>query len=97
MAAFQSAGKKSLAERLMAALVAGAEAGGDQRCGEQRARSAFVTVYRADDDARTPYYHVAVYGIDKGGIPAVARLAEEFTRWKRGGQDQKSTRSYIVP
>ena len=96
-AAFPAAKKASLAARLVQALVAGAEAGGDQRCGEQRARSAFVTVYRPDDDPRTPYFHIVVYGVAKGGEPAVALLEKEFDRRRRQGADPKSTRLYIVP
>ncbi|MBL4702782.1 MAG: DUF1028 domain-containing protein, partial [Phycisphaeraceae bacterium] len=34
-----------MAERLMLALQAGEQAGGDNRCGSQYARSAFISVY----------------------------------------------------
>src|SRR3569832_1537048 len=40
--------KRPIEETLLSALEAGASAGGDKRCGKQRATSAFVTVIRAD-------------------------------------------------
>ena len=49
-AAFHAVKGKSLGERLMAALVAGANAGGDKRCGKQHATAAFLTVYKQPKD-----------------------------------------------
>lgn len=71
---------KSLSERLMAALKAGEQAGGDKRCGEQYARSAFISVYNPKEDAITK---LSVYGIKKGGQPAVTKLAEQYADWKK--------------
>jgi uncharacterized Ntn-hydrolase superfamily protein len=97
LAAFEKANGKPLTERLVAAMAAGARAGGDRRCGKQHARSAFVTVYRRDDNPRWPYFHMVVYGCEKAGVRAVERLAQEFDRWKEYGTKQKSTRLYILP
>lgn len=96
MAAFDAARHLPLADRLMAALVAGAEAGGDSRCGEQRARSAFVTVFDKDNARGEPYVNIAWYGIPEGADPAVERVAEEFAIWKERGAHLRSTRRFIV-
>jgi uncharacterized Ntn-hydrolase superfamily protein len=82
--AFDTNRDKSLAERLVLALNAGAKAGGDNRCGTQNARSAFVTVYQPRSDSNLT---LAVTGIKLGGKPAVVLLNEQFERWK---QERKS-------
>lgn len=87
----------TLAEKLVKALEAGANAGGDKRCGEQRARSAFVTVYNKTDNARWPYFHLVVYGTEKGGVPAVDYLVKEFHSLFPQSINRPSTRVYIVP
>ena len=97
MAAFRGAEGKTLMERLLAGLVAGAEAGGDRRCGAQHATSAFVTVYNPDDPEPTPYLHVGVYGIEPGGEPAVGRLAREVEAVLPQSGTDRSRRVYIIP
>lgn len=72
---FNSMRDKPFATRLMRALNAGANAGGDKRCGKQRARSAFITIYSPGVDAIT---HLSIMGIDKGGEPAVELLMKRF-------------------
>ncbi|MEL6810858.1 MAG: DUF1028 domain-containing protein [Bacteroidota bacterium] len=69
----------SLSERLMLALKAGEQAGGDKRCGDQYARSAFISIYNPDKDAISK---LSISGIDKGGQPAVTLLAEAHAKWK---------------
>ncbi len=96
MDAFQAAADKPLPDRLMAALEAGAAAGGDSRCGEQVARSAFVTVFDKDNARAEPYVDIVYYGIPEGGDPAVEKLAAEFAKWKKDGAELRSTRRYIV-
>ncbi len=78
--AFQANRDKSLAERLMLALRAGEQAGGDSRCGDQYARSAFLMIYGPEDDA---ILKLAIQGLDKGGKPAVALLNNQFERWMK--------------
>jgi uncharacterized Ntn-hydrolase superfamily protein len=80
-----------LADRLIAGLVAGADAGGDVRCGDQTATSAALVVARPDDqdyaytdttplgpDPETdhvPSVFVSVL-VEKGGVRAPDQLAE---------------------
>ncbi|WP_461302914.1 DUF1028 domain-containing protein [Aureisphaera sp.] len=78
--AFNENRDKSLAERLMLALKAGEEAGGDKRCETQYARSAFIMVYRPQDDA---ILKLAVQGIKEGGKPAVTLLNQQFEFWRK--------------
>lgn len=74
---FNALRDKPLAMRLMSALSAGANAGGDKRCKEQRARSAFISIYSPDTDAIT---HLSIIGTPKGGEPAVELLAKRFKK-----------------
>ena len=76
--AFNQNRDKPLAERLMIALKAGEEAGGDARCGTQYARSAFLMIYQPSHGA---IIKLAVQGIEKGKTPAVSLLNEQFDLW----------------
>ena len=78
--AFNANRDKSLAERLMLALKAGEEAGGDKRCKTQYARSAFIMVYQPKDGA---ILKLAVQGIEEGGKPAVTLLNQKFDFWRK--------------
>lgn len=70
-----------IAEILMNALEAGSFAGGDKRCGEQRATSAFITVARPGD--RKPYMDLVIFGQGKGKQNAVSMLRVKYEKWKR--------------
>ena len=69
----------SLSKRLMLALTAGEQAGGDKRCGTQYARSAFISVYNPKEGAINK---LSVYGIELGGEPAVQLLGKKFANQK---------------
>ena len=84
--AFNENRDKSLSERLMLALKAGEEAGGDKRCETQYARSAFIMVYRPTDGA---ILKLAVQGIKKGGKPAVTLLYKKFEFWRKEERAKK--------
>jgi uncharacterized Ntn-hydrolase superfamily protein len=97
-AAFHTTRSRSLAERLMAALVAGANAGGDKRCGKQHATAAFLTVYKQPKgDQQLPHFKLDVYGLDKGGQSAVVLLKQEFKRWRKQSMVRRSTEIYTIP
>lgn len=84
--AFNENRDKSLSERLMLALKAGEEAGGDKRCETQYARSAFIMVYKPKDGA---ILKLAVQGIEKGGKPAVTLLNKKFEFWRKEEKEKK--------
>lgn len=71
----------NIAEVLMSALEAGSMSGGDKRCGEQKASSAFIMVAKPDD--KKPYLNLNIFGQGKGGQNAVELLRKKFERWKR--------------
>jgi uncharacterized Ntn-hydrolase superfamily protein len=71
----------SISEILMAALEAGAVAGGDKRCGEQKATSAFIVIAKPND--KKPYLNLQIFGQGKGNQNAVTMLRAKFERWKR--------------
>lgn len=75
--AYEKGRDNAFAHRLMGALKAGEESGGDSRCDEQAARSAFISVYDPETDAITK---LSVYGTETGGKPAVTLLKSQFER-----------------
>jgi uncharacterized Ntn-hydrolase superfamily protein len=70
-------------EILMLALEAGSAAGGDKRCGNQRATSAFIMVARPTDKLKKPYLNLQFFGQKKGGMNAVVLLRGKYEKWKR--------------
>ena len=68
-------------EVLMLAMEAGAELGGDKRCGPRKAASAFLTVARPGDPADHPYLNLVIYGTNET-VNAVEALRHKFEQWK---------------
>jgi uncharacterized Ntn-hydrolase superfamily protein len=94
LAAFETASKSaktSLADRLMAALEAGAVNGGDSRCGVQKARSAFVIVAKPTDDINAPYLRINIRGQEEGGINPLKLLRQKYDMWRRTEFDNRKT------
>jgi uncharacterized Ntn-hydrolase superfamily protein len=60
--------RQTIEEILLTALEAGASAGGDKRCGKQRATSAFITVIRADLPWWEPYLNLNVHQLALWGV-----------------------------
>jgi len=74
-------GSWPIAEILMAALDAGSTAGGDNRCGDQRATSAFLMVAKPTD--KKPYLNLQIFGQGKGKQNAVTMLKAKYEKWKK--------------
>ncbi len=70
---------------LMLALEAGAQHGGDKRCGDTKASSAFLTVAKQEDDRDNPYLNLIIYGKDKNSNAVVA-LRKKFNDWKKSAR-----------
>ena len=70
----------SIQEVLMSALEAGAEYGGDKRCGNRKASSAFLTVAKPTDQAQHPYLNLIVNQTDET-LNAVRTLRKRFDNW----------------
>jgi uncharacterized Ntn-hydrolase superfamily protein len=68
-------------EVLMRALEAGAAHGGDKRCGNTKASSAFITVAQPGDDMRKPSLNLLVVGNDET-VNAVEALRKKLDKWK---------------
>lgn len=66
---------------LMIALEAGAKTGGDKRCGERKASSAFLTVSKPDDIEKH-WLNLVIYGNDDH-THAVEALRQKFDEWKK--------------
>ena len=71
----------NIAEILMSALEAGSTSGGDKRCGEQKASSAFIIVAKPSD--KKPFINLNIFGQGKGGQNAVDMLRKKYEKWKR--------------
>jgi len=72
--AFQENRPQPLAERLLLAL----EAGGDRRCGKQRALSAYLVVARSGDPEDSLHVRIVVPGQWPGGPSPVRMVRERF-------------------
>jgi uncharacterized Ntn-hydrolase superfamily protein len=84
-------------EILMLALEAGSAAGGDKRCGEQRATSAFIMVAKADDKLHKPYLDLQFFGQKPGGMNAVSLLRGKYEKWKRKHAKLCFSKSRFIP
>ncbi len=71
----------SIQEVLMLALETGAKYGGDNRCGERKASSAFLTVANPADEAKHPFLNLIVNQTDET-TNAVSALRNKFNNWK---------------
>ncbi len=78
LAAFEDNPSLPLAERLLLALEAGSEAGGDTRCGEQDALSSYLAVARPEDPRSEPHVRLIVPGQRPGGPNPVQLLRQLF-------------------
>src|SRR5687767_4948302 len=70
------AGRKPLEEVIMAGLKAGADAGGDSRCGAQRATAAFLAVAKPGDIPNWPFLTLRVVDADRGSAVNAVELLE---------------------
>ncbi|MGH1489158.1 MAG: DUF1028 domain-containing protein [Acidimicrobiales bacterium] len=83
LAGFQDPAHPDLAARLVAALQAGSDAGGDSRCGAQTALFAEVVVVALADDPSEPTV-MLLTTVDKGsGLNPVDLLTAEFEKGQR--------------
>lgn len=67
---------------LMLALEAGAEYGGDKRCGNRKASSAFLTVAKPGDDPEHPSINL-IFNQQDETTNAVKGLRRKFEDWKK--------------
>lgn len=72
----------SIQDVLMLALEAGAEYGGDKRCGDRKASSAFLTVAKPGDDPQHPGINL-IFNQQDETTNAVKGLRAKFEEWKR--------------
>ena len=88
-----------LEDVIMAGLKAGADAGGDARCGEQRATAAFLAVAKPGDIPNWPYLTLRVVDADRGGaVNAVELLESRLALWKaNGGPKMRVTSETVKP
>jgi len=78
-------------DTLMLALEAGARSGGDKRCGERKASSAFVIVAKPDDVEKY-WLSLIIYGNDDH-THAVEALRQKFDAWKAKEKANDNTQS----
>ncbi len=84
------ASSRRIEDILMAALEAGSKAGGDRRCGKQKATSAFLEVAAPNDQPSHPFLHLVVTD-QRDGKNAVEKLRSGLKRWnKEGGKARRN-------
>lgn len=88
VSSFEASTQRPLAERLLMALEAGSQAGGDHRCGEQAALSSYLVVAKSTDSRDAPYLRLVVPGQKRGAANPVQVLRERFDLWR--AEDNKS-------
>ena len=90
---------RPLEDVLMAGLKAGADAGGDSRCGAQRATTAFLAVAKTGDVPNWPYLTLRVVGVEKGDkVNAVEMLESRLALWRaNGGATLQVTNETVKP
>jgi uncharacterized Ntn-hydrolase superfamily protein len=88
---------KPMEEVVMAGLKAGSDAGGDSRCGAQRATSAFLAVAKPGDVANWPFLTLRVVDAARGSsVNAVELLQMRLAHWRVGGGPKNSITSETV-
>lgn len=87
----------SMARALMRAMDAGAQAGGDRRCGKANSNTAFITLHRKTDPENAPWLELAVNGLPAGTESGMAHLDALFAQWMATGTEQPSTRKFVEP
>lgn len=93
------AADRPLEEVVMEGLKAGAAAGGDSRCGDQRATSAFIAIAKPGDVPNWPYLTLRIVGVEPGtAMRAVDVLETRLALWQRtGGPLNELTSETIRP
>lgn len=93
------AADRPLEEVLMAGLKAGADAGGDSRCGFQRATAAFLAVAKPGDNPNWPYLTLRVVDASRGStVRAVDLLQARLAVWRaNGGPALRLTSETVKP
>lgn len=93
----RAAGQR-LEDVIMAGLKAGADAGGDSRCGERRASAAFLAVAKPGDVPNWPYLTLRIVDAEPAGVNAVEMLERRLALWKTsGGQKFAITSETVKP
>lgn len=87
----------AMARAVMRAMDAGADVGGDKRCGGSNSASAFIALHRNQETAGQPWLELVVYGIEPGKSSAMKRLDDAFDTWLRQRSKDQSTRVFLVP
>jgi uncharacterized Ntn-hydrolase superfamily protein len=90
---------RPMEEVVMAGLRAGAAAGGDSRCGAQRATSAFLAVAKPQDNPNWPYLTLRVVDAARGSsVNAVDVLQTRLALWQAaGGSKYRLTSETVKP
>jgi uncharacterized Ntn-hydrolase superfamily protein len=87
----------SMARALMRAMDAGADAGGDRRCGKANSNTAFIALHRKTDPESAPWLELAVNGRPAGTESGMAHLDALFAQWLATSTDRASTRMFVEP
>ena len=88
---------EAMADAMSRALLAGAAEGGDKRCTGTGSASAFISLFRKNDNERVPWLNLVVYGIEPGKLDAVAQLRNLYEDWKQSRPQPASLQTFKIP
>lgn len=86
-----------MARAVMRAMNAGAKAGGDARCKGSNSTTAFISLYKREDNPNVPWLTLAIFGMEAGTQSAMKSLNEAFEDWIKDDTANPSTRAFVIP
>jgi uncharacterized Ntn-hydrolase superfamily protein len=88
---------QAMADAMIRALAAGAAEGGDKRCTGTGSATAFISLFRKNDNERVPWLNLVVYGIEPGSLDAVAQLQTLYRDWRKTKPSPASLQVFKIP
>ncbi|MGA9827726.1 MAG: DUF1028 domain-containing protein, partial [Rhodanobacteraceae bacterium] len=88
---------QAMADAMIRALAAGAAEGGDKRCAGTGSATAFISLFRKDDNERSPWLNLVVYGLEPGSLDAVAQLQALYREWRQSQPSPASLQVFKIP
>lgn len=86
-----------MAKAVMRAMNAGAQAGGDARCMGSNSTTAFISLYKKDDNPNLPWLTLTIFGMEAGNQSAMQALNPLFEHWLATATANASTRTFVIP
>lgn len=86
-----------MARAVMRAMNAGAKVGGDSRCKGSDSTTAFISLYKRENNPNVPWLTLAIFGMEAGTRSAMGPLNQAFEHWIENDAANPSTRTFVIP